>query len=100
MRFTFIALATLASGARVTTSQQPPRRLWHMLAQQDRSRAWKTVFGESGERGEYMDGYSEQAMLDRCEQDYKWAKRFSRESFLSERAKMVSRTCHAADSRA
>ena len=48
------------------------------------------MFGESGERGEYMDGYSEQAMLERCEQDYKWAKRFSRESFLSERAKMVS----------
>ena len=48
------------------------------------------MFGESGERGEYMDGYSESAMFDRCEQDYKWAKKFSPDAFLSERAKMVS----------
>ena len=47
--------------------------------------AWKTVFGDDGERGEYMDGYSEQAMLHRCVEDYLWRSKYSPELFASER---------------
>lgn len=34
--------------------------------------AWRVIFGERGERGEYMDGYSEKAMNARCVEDYLW----------------------------
>ena len=34
--------------------------------------AWKTIFGQKGERGEYMDGYSPEAMIERCVEDYHW----------------------------
>ena len=84
------ALLVRAPAALVPANDRPQRqRLWQALDQPDQARAWKSVFGETGERGEYMDGYSESAMFDRCEQDYKWAKKFSPDAFLSERAKMV-----------
>ena len=83
-----LALLIHGSAALVPVNDRP-QRLWQILEQPDKARTWKTVFGETGERGEYMDGYSEQAMFDRCDQDYKWAKKFSPDDFLSERAKMV-----------
>ena len=75
-------------GAYVRAQQQQPPRLWELL--EDSERAWSTIFGPDGERGEYMDGYSEQAMLDRCAEDYQWPSKFSPELFASERAKMMS----------
>jgi len=54
--------------------------------------AFKTIFGESGDRGEYMDGYSRQSMAERCREDYKWEKKFGRDcnDFASQRADMMS----------
>ena len=52
--------------------------------------AWKYIFGQNGQRGEYMDGYSAKAMLQRCTDDYKWGNKFSSEDIPSERAKMMS----------
>ena len=69
-------------------SSAPQQRLWDMF--EDSSQAWKIVFGADGERGEYMDGYSEQAMLDRCAEDYNWRSKFSPETFPRERANMMS----------
>ena len=69
--------------------QPPPQRLWQLL-ENEQPAAWKTIFGDVGERGEYMDGYSEQAMFDRCKEDYRWEEKFSPpDVFQSERAKMV-----------
>lgn len=68
---------------------QPQARMWHVL-DNDPVHAWTLIFGEHGERGEYMDGYSTQAMRERCEQDYKWVKKFSPNAFLAERADMMS----------
>ena len=88
--FCLLALLVRGSTALVPASdQQTAQRLWQIFDQPDRARAWKAVFGENGERGEYMDGYSESAMFDRCDEDYKWTKKFPPEAFLSERAKMV-----------
>jgi len=64
--------------------------MWHILTKEGQVQAWKTIFGHRGERGEYMDGYTEQAMFDRCEQDYKWGKKFMPEEFLTERAMMMA----------
>ena len=71
------------------TSLVQRQRLWHLLENQPRTEAWKTIFGANGERGEYMDGYSEEAMFNRCIEDYKWSSKFSLDTVLSERAKMV-----------
>ena len=73
-----------------TVKQQPSQRMWQLLEDDERARAWTTIFGAKGERGEYMDGYSEQAMLDRSEEDYKWRSKFLPQSFASQRAKMMS----------
>ena len=68
--------------------------MWHVLGgdaePSSESLAWKTIFGEHGERGEYMDGYSKDAMFQRCQEDYKWQTKFAPETFLSERADMMS----------
>eukprot|EP00531_Pseudo-nitzschia_arenysensis_P020592 CAMPEP_0116147288 /NCGR_PEP_ID=MMETSP0329-20121206/17673_1 /TAXON_ID=697910 /ORGANISM="Pseudo-nitzschia arenysensis, Strain B593" /LENGTH=366 /DNA_ID=CAMNT_0003643203 /DNA_START=213 /DNA_END=1309 /DNA_ORIENTATION=- len=65
--------------------------MWEVLgAAESPSQAWKHVFGEHGERGEYMDGYSEMAMTTRCQEDYKWEEVFDSEDFSSERANMMS----------
>jgi len=37
-----------------------------------------------------MDGYSEDAMMARCAEDYRWARKFSADAFASERASMMS----------
>jgi len=69
--------------ALTTTTAGSTKSLWKVLedAQQPSSnqpslsaqQAWKTIFGANGERGEYMDGYSEKAMIERCREDYQWA---------------------------
>ena len=46
------------------------RSMWNTL--DDNVEGWKTIFGEHGERGEYMDGYPPMAMAERCKEDYKW----------------------------
>ena len=76
--------------AAVASSTQQSQHLWSILEDTEQVQAWKTVFGDDGERGEYMDGYSEQAMLDRCVEDYRWRSKFSPELFASQRAKMMS----------
>ena len=81
----FLGIAALVRGcdgaqraAGCVMSSAPQQRLWDMF--EDSSQAWKIVFGADGERGEYMDGYSEQAMLDRCAEDYNWRSKFSPET--------------------
>jgi len=65
--------------------------MWQMLDTQPPMQAWRIIFGENGERGEYMDGYSKQSMIERCIEDYKWERTFSSpDSFASERADMMS----------
>ena len=47
--------------------------LWRALDSandgEDEGAAFRAVFGPQGERGEYMDGYSEKAMEARCRED-------------------------------
>lgn len=44
--------------------------MWQVLSEDASS--WTTIFGKHGERGEYMDGYSKESMLERCLEDYRW----------------------------
>ena len=68
-----------------------PTSLWQVLSEKPQPLAWNTIFGECGERGEYMDSYSVQAMIQRCQEDYQWTADFeSNKSLLSERAEMMS----------
>ena len=89
-----IVIALLVHGCDTALStlvarQQQPQRLWRILEGKQQTQAWKTIFGDQGERGEYMDGYSEEAMFSRCQEDYKWSSKFAPDAFPSERAKMV-----------
>ena len=77
-----------AVAAVTSTVQQSRPRLWHILEEQPQ--AWNTIFGASGERGEYMDAYGKQAMLDRCMEDYNWGDKFSTREIPAERAHMMS----------
>ena len=64
--------------------------LWKVLGQTDSpAEAFKTVFGQYGDRGEYMDGYSKQAMITRCREDYKWDEDKD-DDCSKERANMIS----------
>jgi len=71
----------------LSQSQSQSHQHHHYHCQQQ---AWKTIFGEHGERGEYMDGYSQNAMIQRCQEDYRWDTKIAPETFLSERADMMS----------
>ena len=88
------ALAVLARGCEGALSAHSSvvtkPRLWQILENRQPAQAWRTIFGDKGERGEYMDGYAEQAMLKRCREDYGYAAKFSPPDFPSERALMMS----------
>jgi len=61
------------SGPSKVASSNSSRSLWNIFeTAESPAQAFRTIFGEHGERGEYMDGYSETAMMDRCLEDYKW----------------------------
>lgn len=62
------ALAFAAVGSSLTKNGVP--KLWNVL--EDPAAAFCKVFGKMGERGEYMDGYSKDAMIERCIEDYGW----------------------------
>lgn len=65
--------------------------MWQIMINSQRPvDTWINIFGEAGSRGEYMDGYSEQSMEERCRQDYNWENIFSLDAFASERAAMMS----------
>ena len=64
--------------------------MWQILDTQSPTEAWKGIFGKNGERGEYMDGYTPQAMLNRCQEDYKWSNAFQSDQFESQRSDMMS----------
>ena len=76
--------------APTTTTSSTTTSMWQILDTKQTSEAWKIIFGSKGERGEYMDGYSKQAMLERCQEDYKWPETFELSDFVTERAKMMS----------
>ena len=67
------------------------RSLWRILDEEPVAKAWKIIFGKDGERGEYMDGYTKEDMLQRCTEDYKWTPSiFPKDQLCAERAKMMS----------
>lgn len=90
-------------GSGATTRSAHPRgggplrahTMWQTLDDADQqsspARAFHTIFGGRGERGEYMDGYSARAMAGRCAEDYGWAETLSPEDLASERAEMMAR---------
>ena len=86
-----LMMLTACNGAlrAVVKQQQQPGDMWHALGAAQPAQAFKTIFGESGARGEYMDAYAKQAMEDRCMEDYKWATAFKMDAFAAERADMV-----------
>ena len=81
--------AALSTVSTTASKQQHPLRLWQAL-EKETQQAWTTIFGQEGECGEYMDGYSEQAMIDRCMQDYMWGSKFAPDAIPSERARPPS----------
>ena len=83
-----VALLGSADGSSSSSSN-----MWHILETQPPAHVFRTIFGEKGERGEYMDGYSKESMIERCIEDYRWRTptTFSQEDAISiERAKMMS----------
>lgn len=81
-----LLLLGIHSDVALALSATPRPSLWKLLEAPD---AWKTVFGENGQRGEYMDGYSSQAMLQRCREDYFWNNDDDDEILLQKRAQMM-----------
>lgn len=73
-----------------SSSNSSSRSMWHVFGEKSSRRAFQTIFGDMGDRGEYMDGYSKEAMIDRCKEDYKWERTLSIDEFPSERAHMMS----------
>ena len=66
-----VVMALLSDSSSTTTS------MWNVFETQQPSspvqQAFHTIFGIKGERGEYMDGYSKQSMIERCIEDYRWS---------------------------
>ena len=52
---------------------KPSSSMFEMLQNNDPAAAFQQIFGEQGYRGEYMDGYSHAAMIERCIDDYNWS---------------------------
>ena len=70
-----------------------PPSMWQILTANSNlntntTTTFQTIFGIDGQRGEYMDGYSQAAMMERCRDDYKWDIEHSETS--KERVKMMS----------
>lgn len=86
----FAAIIGGCNGLATPTTAGSSSSMWHILGAQEPSASFKTIFGEMGERGEYMDGYSKQAMIDRCKEDYKWTTFSLFENFATERAELMS----------
>mmetsp|Transcript_21109 Transcript_21109/g.42243 ORF Transcript_21109/g.42243 Transcript_21109/m.42243 type:complete len:396 (-) Transcript_21109:1338-2525(-) len=69
-----VASATISSTLCHGFSTQPskPVSMWQILNTNPSTTAFQTIFAP-GSRGEYMDGYSKAAMMERCHDDYKWS---------------------------
>ena len=56
-----------------SSPNKPSSSMFEMLQKNDPATAFQQIFGKQGYRGEYMDGYSHAAMIERCIDDYNWS---------------------------
>ena len=81
----------LSASSSPTTTSSHRSTLWNILETSDGvAQAFSTIFGMNGERGEYMDGYSPEAMLERCLDDYLWTAAVDEDTNTCQRAVMMS----------
>eukprot|EP00957_Ditylum_brightwellii_P012737 962800-Ditylum_brightwellii.AAC.1 len=64
MAFAAFAGYSGAAIALISTSTSITSSMWQILDSQQSVQAFKTIFGGSSDRGEYMDGYSRQSMAE------------------------------------